>query len=184
MLSFKSGYWTWKYWMSWHLPQPATDPFSLWQVKVMHKQLLLFHNAVSAYFSGNQTALEATLKQFNIKLRSPNTAPPSWLEQWVMPAVSWPFSCSLTIRELSFTFMASFHLRHCLLMHLGHVYINWVVKWFSFKWSIPSCWTEGNCFGMCFRMIMRSLVLYPESDEFWLFSYQILYRHTNRRRMQ
>lgn len=51
------------------------------QVKVMHKQLLLFHNAVSAYFSGNQTALEATLKQFNIKLRSPNTAPPSWLEQ-------------------------------------------------------------------------------------------------------
>ncbi|XP_066983975.1 arfaptin-2 isoform X2 [Macrobrachium rosenbergii] len=50
------------------------------KVKVMHKQLLLFHNAVSAYFSGNQTALEATLKQFNIKLRSPNTAPPSWLE--------------------------------------------------------------------------------------------------------
>ncbi|XP_068249926.1 arfaptin-2-like isoform X2 [Palaemon carinicauda] len=53
------------------------------KVKVMHKQLLLFHNAVSAYFSGNQTALEATLKQFNIKLRSPNTAPPSWLEQSV-----------------------------------------------------------------------------------------------------
>ncbi|XP_066596322.1 arfaptin-2-like isoform X3 [Prorops nasuta] len=37
------------------------------RVKVMHKQLLLFHNAISAYFSGNQTALEATLKQFNIK---------------------------------------------------------------------------------------------------------------------
>lgn len=53
------------------------------KVKVMHKQLLLFHNAVSAYFSGNQTALEATLKQFNIKLRSPNSAPPSWLEQSV-----------------------------------------------------------------------------------------------------
>ncbi|XP_050693680.1 arfaptin-2-like isoform X6 [Eriocheir sinensis] len=51
------------------------------KVKVMHKQLLLFHNAVSAYFSGNQTALEATLKQFSIKLRSPNSAPPSWLEQ-------------------------------------------------------------------------------------------------------
>ncbi|XP_050693677.1 arfaptin-2-like isoform X3 [Eriocheir sinensis] len=50
------------------------------KVKVMHKQLLLFHNAVSAYFSGNQTALEATLKQFSIKLRSPNSAPPSWLE--------------------------------------------------------------------------------------------------------
>ncbi|RXG73323.1 Arfaptin-2 [Armadillidium vulgare] len=51
------------------------------KVKVMHKQLLLFHNAVSAYFSGNQASLEATLKQFNVKLQSPNTSPPSWLEQ-------------------------------------------------------------------------------------------------------
>jgi predicted acylesterase/phospholipase RssA len=51
------------------------------QIKVMHKQLLLFHNAVSAYFSGNQTALEATLKQFNIKVKSPNSILPSWLEQ-------------------------------------------------------------------------------------------------------
>lgn len=49
------------------------------KVKVMHKQLLLFHNAISAYFSGNQSALDATLKQFNIKLKvSPDT--PSWLE--------------------------------------------------------------------------------------------------------
>ncbi|XP_076051980.1 arfaptin-2-like isoform X7 [Oratosquilla oratoria] len=53
------------------------------KVKVMHKQLLLFHNAVSSYFTGNQTALEATLKQFNIKLRTPNSSPPSWLEQSV-----------------------------------------------------------------------------------------------------
>nr|SVE76557.1 EOG090X0AQE [Daphnia longispina] len=51
------------------------------RVKVMHKQLLLFHNAVSAYFSGNQTALEATLKQFNIKMKTGNIAPSSWLEQ-------------------------------------------------------------------------------------------------------
>ncbi|XP_012284994.1 arfaptin-2 [Orussus abietinus] len=51
------------------------------RVKVMHKQLLLFHNAVSAYFSGNQSALEATLKQFNIKVKSPNSSLPSWLEQ-------------------------------------------------------------------------------------------------------
>ncbi|KAJ8297421.1 hypothetical protein KUTeg_023952 [Tegillarca granosa] len=51
------------------------------RVKVMHKQLLLFHNAVSAYFTGNDTALEATLKQFNIKLKAPNTEKPSWLEQ-------------------------------------------------------------------------------------------------------
>lgn len=51
------------------------------KVKVMHKQLLLFHNAVSAYFSGNETALDATLKQFNIKLKAPNSAKPSWIEQ-------------------------------------------------------------------------------------------------------
>ncbi|KAL4230728.1 Arfaptin-1 [Mactra antiquata] len=51
------------------------------RIKVMHKQLLLFHNAISAYFSGNQSALEATLKQFNIKLKSPNSDQPSWLEQ-------------------------------------------------------------------------------------------------------
>ncbi|XP_078682651.1 arfaptin-2-like isoform X15 [Branchiostoma floridae x Branchiostoma belcheri] len=51
------------------------------KVKVMHKQLLLFHNAISAYFAGNQTALEATLKQFNIKLKSPGEENPSWLEE-------------------------------------------------------------------------------------------------------
>jgi len=55
------------------------------QVKVMHKQLLLFHNAVAAYFSGNQNALEATRKQFNIKLKPPNADKPSWLEQWTQP---------------------------------------------------------------------------------------------------
>ena len=43
------------------------------QVKVMQKQLLLFHNAVSAYFSGNQTSLEATMKQFAIKVRNNST---------------------------------------------------------------------------------------------------------------
>ena len=39
------------------------------QVGVMQKQLLLFHTAVSAHFSGKQTALEATMKQFAIKVR-------------------------------------------------------------------------------------------------------------------
>lgn len=38
------------------------------QVKVMHKQLVLLHNAIAAYFSGNASALEGTLKQFNIKV--------------------------------------------------------------------------------------------------------------------
>jgi hypothetical protein len=51
------------------------------QVKVMHKQLLLFHNAISAYFSGNAAALEATLKQFSINPTRPNAEKPSWIEQ-------------------------------------------------------------------------------------------------------
>jgi len=51
------------------------------RVKVMHKQLLLLHNAVSAYFSGNQQALEATMKQFSINVKSPNSNTPSWIEQ-------------------------------------------------------------------------------------------------------
>eukprot|EP00092_Neocalanus_flemingeri_P016152 GFUD01017480.1.p1 GENE.GFUD01017480.1~~GFUD01017480.1.p1 ORF type:complete len:332 (-),score=118.73 GFUD01017480.1:110-1048(-) len=48
------------------------------RVKVMAKQLLLFHTAVSAYFSGNQVALEESMKQFAGKLKSPAT---SWIEQ-------------------------------------------------------------------------------------------------------
>ncbi|KAM3868529.1 arfaptin-2b isoform 2-T2 [Diretmus argenteus] len=51
------------------------------KVKVMHKQLLLFHNAISAYFAGNQQQLEQTLMQFNIKLRPPGADKPSWLEE-------------------------------------------------------------------------------------------------------
>ncbi|XP_062309408.1 arfaptin-2b isoform X9 [Osmerus eperlanus] len=51
------------------------------KVKVMHKQLLLFHNAISAYFAGNQQQLEQTLKQFNIKLKPPGSEQPSWLEE-------------------------------------------------------------------------------------------------------
>ncbi|XP_022183627.1 arfaptin-2 [Myzus persicae] len=53
------------------------------RVKVMHKQLLMFHNATLAYFSNNHQALETTLKQFNVKPKSP-TAPSvaaSWLEK-------------------------------------------------------------------------------------------------------
>jgi len=50
------------------------------RVKVMQKQLLLFHNAMSAYFSGNQVALESTMKQFAIKVKGPNSNPPSWIE--------------------------------------------------------------------------------------------------------
>lgn len=45
------------------------------QVKVMNKQLLLFHNAVSAYFSGNNVALEAAVRHFNIALTPGAPAP-------------------------------------------------------------------------------------------------------------
>ncbi|XP_059390201.1 arfaptin-2a isoform X6 [Carassius carassius] len=51
------------------------------KVKVMHKQLLLFHNAVSAYFAGNQQQLEQALRQFNVKLKPPGSDKPSWLEE-------------------------------------------------------------------------------------------------------
>ncbi|KAM8904541.1 arfaptin-2-like isoform 2-T3 [Spinachia spinachia] len=51
------------------------------KVKVMHKQLLLFHNAISAYFAGNQEQLEQTLIQFNVKLKPPGSDKPSWLEE-------------------------------------------------------------------------------------------------------
>jgi hypothetical protein len=55
------------------------------KVKVMHQQLILFHNAIAAYFSGNQQALEDTLQQFSIKLNSPNSMPPSWIESHQQP---------------------------------------------------------------------------------------------------
>ncbi|CAH0596123.1 unnamed protein product [Chrysodeixis includens] len=45
------------------------------RVKVMNKQLLLFHNAVSAYFSGNNVALEAAVRHFNIHTSSAAAAP-------------------------------------------------------------------------------------------------------------
>ncbi|XP_072352142.1 arfaptin-1 isoform X5 [Scyliorhinus torazame] len=51
------------------------------KIKVMHNQLLLFHNAVSAYFAGNQHQLEQVLKQFHIKLKAPGSDGPSWLEE-------------------------------------------------------------------------------------------------------
>ncbi|XP_037125715.1 arfaptin-2-like isoform X3 [Syngnathus acus] len=51
------------------------------KVKVMHKQLLLFHNAISAYFAGNQQQLQQTLEHFNIKLKPPGADKPSWLEE-------------------------------------------------------------------------------------------------------
>lgn len=51
------------------------------QVKVLHNQLILFHNAIAAYYAGNQQQLEETLKQFHIKLKMPGGESPSWLEE-------------------------------------------------------------------------------------------------------
>lgn len=51
------------------------------KVKVLHNQLLLFHNAIAAYYAGNQQQLEETLKQFHIKLKVPGGESPSWLEE-------------------------------------------------------------------------------------------------------
>ncbi|XP_068135060.1 arfaptin-1 isoform X2 [Hyperolius riggenbachi] len=51
------------------------------KVKVLHNQLVLFHNAIAAYFAGNQKQLEQTLKQFHVKLKTPGADAPSWLEE-------------------------------------------------------------------------------------------------------
>ncbi|XP_076584800.1 arfaptin-1 isoform X4 [Chaetodon auriga] len=51
------------------------------KVKVLHNQLILFHNAIAAYYAGNQQQLEQTLKQFHIKLKAPGGDSPSWLEE-------------------------------------------------------------------------------------------------------
>ncbi|XP_063314598.1 arfaptin-1 isoform X2 [Pelobates fuscus] len=51
------------------------------KVKVLHNQLVLFHNAISAYFAGNQKQLEQTLKMFHVKLKTPGVDAPSWLEE-------------------------------------------------------------------------------------------------------
>jgi len=49
-------------------------------VKVMHKQLLLFQNAISAYFAGNKQALENCIKEFHVKITSNEGKQPSFLE--------------------------------------------------------------------------------------------------------
>ncbi|XP_077460616.1 arfaptin-1-like isoform X2 [Stigmatopora argus] len=51
------------------------------KVKVLHKQLMLFHNAVAAYYSGNQHQLAKTLEDFHIKLKAGGGQRPSWLEE-------------------------------------------------------------------------------------------------------
>ncbi|XP_039266052.2 arfaptin-2-like [Styela clava] len=51
------------------------------RVKVMQKHLLLFHNAVTAFFAGNQQMLEATLQQFSVAPKLPGQTKSSFLEK-------------------------------------------------------------------------------------------------------
>eukprot|EP00112_Aurelia_sp_Birch-Aquarium-sp1_P022991 Seg6683.2 transcript_id=Seg6683.2/GoldUCD/mRNA.D3Y31 product=Arfaptin-1 protein_id=Seg6683.2/GoldUCD/D3Y31 len=50
------------------------------KVKVMRKQLLLFHNAIAAYFAGNKKELESTMKEFHIRVQNKGEGS-SFLEQ-------------------------------------------------------------------------------------------------------
>ncbi|XP_031549088.1 arfaptin-2-like isoform X2 [Actinia tenebrosa] len=50
------------------------------KVKVMHKQLLLFNNAITAYFSGNKQALESCINEFHIKMKAKEAEHSSFLE--------------------------------------------------------------------------------------------------------
>ncbi|CAG9534577.1 unnamed protein product [Cercopithifilaria johnstoni] len=49
--------------------------------KVMRKQLLLLHNALIAYFSGNAKALLSSMKSLNLGETANNSVAPSFLEQ-------------------------------------------------------------------------------------------------------
>lgn len=51
------------------------------RIKVMQKHLLLFHNAITAFFAGNQQMLEATMKQFSVNPKAPGQSSTSFLEK-------------------------------------------------------------------------------------------------------
>ncbi|VDN06809.1 unnamed protein product [Thelazia callipaeda] len=49
--------------------------------KVMHKQLLLLHNALTAYFSGNARALQSAMENLNLNEMVNDGVAPSFLKQ-------------------------------------------------------------------------------------------------------
>ncbi|XP_016021749.1 arfaptin-1 isoform X2 [Rousettus aegyptiacus] len=51
------------------------------KVKVLRSQLILFHNAIYAYSTGNQTQLEEILAQFHIKVKPGEKATP-WFDEY------------------------------------------------------------------------------------------------------
>lgn len=51
------------------------------RLKVMRRDLVLLHNATSAYFSGNKADFERQLSQYSMTLRQPHGEGQSWLEK-------------------------------------------------------------------------------------------------------
>lgn len=49
----------------------------LFEVKILYNRFAQLHNT---YFAGNKRQLEVYLKQFQIKLKTPEVDAPSWLE--------------------------------------------------------------------------------------------------------
>lgn len=70
----------------------------------MHKQLVLLHNAVSAYFSGNAVALESTLMQFNIKVAT--ISPTLTINSFVASVLIGLYHVSVEITEHSHRIVA------------------------------------------------------------------------------
>ncbi|XP_028973671.2 arfaptin-1 isoform X2 [Esox lucius] len=56
------------------------------KVKVLHQQLMLFHDAVVSYNTTNHRHIELSLQQASTKLTMPGTESPSWLEESGSPS--------------------------------------------------------------------------------------------------
>lgn len=111
------------------------------QVKVMHKQLLLFHNAISAYFAGNQQQLEQTLQQFNIKLKPPGCDKPSWLEeQWEGSSEAPAASSSTTTSNCSLLKPPTYSGP---LQRDAYWFGEWRCDWMTGRWIAGYYWWMG-----------------------------------------
>lgn len=139
----------------------------------MHKQLLLFHNAISAYFAGNQQQLEQTLKQFNIKLRPPGADKPSWLEeQWedLLDLLQPPFQSPPPVTCWNPLFTED-HYRRKRIQIIGWMKIweervaGWLDRWIAgYYW-----WVSKNAAGNQVASFMNSLGALSASSWFPFF---------------
>lgn len=57
----------------------VTVTSSFVQNRVMHKQLVMFNNAISSYFAGNKQEMDSSIKQLNLNMKNANNMS-SWLE--------------------------------------------------------------------------------------------------------